>query len=45
MNVLSTEQRFAFEVFPKRDLAIVRGDGATLYDESGRAYIDCVAGV
>ena len=45
MNVLTTEQRFAFEVFPKRDLAIVRGDGATLYDESGRAYIDCVAGV
>ena len=45
MNTLSTEQRYAFEVFPKRDLAIVRGDGATLYDESGRAYIDCVAGV
>ena len=45
MNVLSTEQRYAFEVFPKRDIAIVRGDGATLYDNSGRAYIDCVAGV
>ena len=45
MSILSAEQRFAFEVFPKRDLAIVRGDGATLYDESGRAYIDCVAGV
>ena len=45
MNVLSTEQRYAFEVFPKRDIAIVRGDGATLYDESGRGYIDCVAGV
>ena len=45
MNILHAEQRYAFEVFPKRDLAIVRGDGATLYDESGRAYIDCVAGV
>ena len=45
MSILSTEQRYAFEVFPKRNLAIVRGDGATLYDESGRAYIDCVAGV
>ena len=45
MNILFTEQRYAFEVFPKRDLAIVRGNGATLYDESGRAYIDCVAGV
>ena len=45
MNILPTEQRHAFEVFPKRNLAIVRGEGATLYDESGRAYIDCVAGV
>ena len=45
MNILSTEQHYAFEVFPKRDIAIVRGEGATLYDESGRAYIDCVAGV
>ena len=45
MNILTTEQRCAFEVFPKRALAIVRGDGAMLYDESGRAYIDCVAGV
>ena len=45
MSTLSIEQRYAFEVFPKRDIAIVRGEGATLYDESGRAYIDCVAGV
>ena len=45
MNTLSIEQRHAFEVFPKREIVIVRGDGATLYDESGRAYIDCVAGV
>ena len=45
MSILSTEQHYAFEVFPKRDLVIVRGEGATLYDESGRAYIDCVAGV
>ena len=45
MSIVSTEQRHGFEVFPKRDLAIVRGDGAVLYDETGRAYIDCVAGV
>ena len=45
MSIRATEGRFAFEVFPKRDLAIVRGDGAMVYDESGRAYIDCVAGV
>ena len=45
MNIVSTERRHAFEVFPRRDLAIVRGEGATLYDAAGRAYIDCVAGV
>ena len=45
MSILAAEHRYAFEVFPKRDLAIVRGDGAILYDESDRAYIDCVAGV
>ena len=45
MSILAAEQRYAFEVFPKRDLAIVRGEGAILYDESDRAYIDCVAGV
>ena len=45
MSIPSTEQRYTFEVFPRRGLAIVRGEGATLYDESGRAYIDCVAGV
>ena len=45
MDIQSAEQRYAFEVFPKRGLAIVRGEGATLYDASGRAWIDCVAGV
>ena len=45
MSILAAEQRYGFEVFPKRGLAIVRGEGAILYDESDRAYIDCVAGV
>lgn len=31
-------------VYAKRDLTIVRGEGATLYDEDGNAYIDCVGG-
>ncbi len=45
MNIRAVERRHAFEVFPKRDLAIVRGEGATLYDATGRAWIDCAAGV
>ncbi|MDE0713411.1 MAG: acetylornithine/succinylornithine family transaminase [Gammaproteobacteria bacterium] len=40
-----TESRYGFEVYPKRDLVIVRGEGATLWDDRGRAYIDCTAGI
>ncbi len=45
MNAREIEQTYSFEVFPKRDVTIVRGEGATLWDEAGRAYIDCTAGV
>jgi acetylornithine/LysW-gamma-L-lysine aminotransferase len=31
-------------LYTKRPLVIVRGDGAFLYDEDGREYIDCVGG-
>ena len=31
-------------VYPKRDLTIVRGMGARVWDENGHEYIDCVAG-
>ncbi len=31
-------------VYPKRDLTIVRGMGARVWDANGREYIDCVAG-
>ncbi len=31
-------------VYPKRPIAIVRGQGARLWDADGREYIDCVGG-
>ena len=31
-------------LYTKRSIAIVRGEGALLYDEDGREYIDCVGG-
>ena len=40
-----TERRYALEVFPKRDVTIVRGRGAEVWDDRGRRYIDCVAGI
>lgn len=39
------EQRNLYEVYPKRDVVIVRGEGARLWDADGREYIDCTAGV
>jgi [amino-group carrier protein]-gamma-(L-lysyl/L-ornithyl)-L-glutamate aminotransferase len=31
-------------LYQKRDLVLVRGDGALVWDETGRQYIDCVGG-
>ncbi len=39
------EKEFLFETYPKRDVVISRGRGATLWDIDGREYIDCAAGV
>lgn len=39
------ETQFAFEVYPKRDVTIVRGEGALVWDDHGREYIDCTSGV
>ena len=43
-NVIALEQQFTSGVYPKRNLAIVRGRGARVWDAEGREYIDCVAG-
>ena len=45
MNARETEREYALEVFPKRDIAIVRGEGACVWDDEGRRYIDCVGGI
>lgn len=38
------EKRYEFDVYPKRDLVLVRGKNAKVWDDRGREYIDCVAG-
>jgi acetylornithine/LysW-gamma-L-lysine aminotransferase len=43
-NTQTLEDLHTSGVYAKRDLTIVRGQGATLYDDTGRAYIDCVGG-
>ncbi len=45
MSYEDIEKRYVFEVYPKRDITLVRGEGATVWDDAGRSYIDCTAGV
>ena len=41
---MELQQRYEFDVYPKRDVVLVRGEGARVWDDAGREYIDCVAG-
>ncbi|SMB90876.1 aspartate aminotransferase family protein [Deinococcus hopiensis] len=41
---LDAEVRYDSGVYNKHQVVMVRGQGATVWDETGRAYIDCVAG-
>ncbi|GAA5511930.1 [LysW]-aminoadipate semialdehyde transaminase [Deinococcus carri] len=41
---LDAEIRYDSGVYNKHQVVMVRGQGATVWDEQGRAYIDCVAG-
>src|SRR5882672_4022366 len=43
-EALKREERHTSGLYQKRPLVIVRGEGATLWDEEGRSYIDCVGG-
>ena len=45
MNTIEKEKHYGLDVYPKRDLVLVRGEGAWVWDENDRRYIDCVAGI
>ncbi|MCZ6600704.1 MAG: aspartate aminotransferase family protein [Acidobacteria bacterium] len=45
MSIIDSESRRDSGVYPKRGLALVRGEGALVWDETGRRYIDCVTGI
>lgn len=38
------EQAFEFDVYPKRNVTLVRGKNALMWDTAGNEYIDCVSG-
>ncbi len=44
MNLIETETQYTSGLYTKRPIAIVRGEGARLWDSQGNEYIDCVGG-
>lgn len=44
IEIIERERQHTSGVYPKRDVAIVRGEGARVWDADGREYIDCVGG-
>lgn len=44
MGIIDIENQHTSGVYAKRNIVIVRGKGALLYDDRGREYIDCVGG-
>ena len=43
-DVIGRENAHTSGLYQKRDLALVRGEGALVWDDAGRQYIDCVGG-
>jgi acetylornithine/LysW-gamma-L-lysine aminotransferase len=43
-EIIAAESLHTSGVYPKRPIAIVRGEGARLWDADGHEYIDCVGG-
>ena len=43
-DLIAAEDAHTSGVYTKRSIVLVRGEGATVFDSEGRAYIDCVGG-
>ena len=45
INYMELENQYTSGVYGKRDVVMVCGSGATLWDVDGKEYIDCVGGI
>ena len=45
MEWMDIEKQYTSGLYGKRDVVVVRGQKAHVWDEAGREYIDCVAGI
>ena len=44
-SIKDKENAYSFEVYPKRNIVITKAKNATIWDESGKSYIDCAGGI
>lgn len=45
MNTKEIEDKFELNVYPRRDVVLVKGKNAKLYDDQGNEYIDCAGNI
>ena len=45
MNSSEQEKSFGIGVYASRGITLAKGSGATVWDDQGREYIDCTAGI
>jgi LysW-gamma-L-lysine/LysW-L-ornithine aminotransferase len=45
VNIREVEDQHEVDVYPRRDVVLVRGYGSKLYDEHGKEYIDCASNI
>lgn len=43
-DYMALQSLYEFDVYPKRDIVLVRGKNAKVWDSEGREYIDCAGG-
>jgi len=44
VDARSLQDRYELDVYGKRGITLIRGRGSRLWDDEGRAYIDCMSG-
>ncbi len=45
MNYSKMEEQYGIGVYPSREITLVSGSDATVWDDRGQEYIDCTAGI
>lgn len=44
-EIFALEQKYEMSLYPKRGIALARGEGEFVWDTEGKRYIDCTTGV